>query len=125
MAVRLNPGFEYLGHLPGTVQQYRSDVEAGLISARSAVNAAGPITAGNQTTQQTSGRCAIAAGQSSVTITCPFIDVGSVVAAHIAQSTADTTATHVTRVVPAQGSVQIFVNANATAIVTIAWALLD
>jgi hypothetical protein len=123
MAVRLVDG--YLGHAPGTVQQYRSDTEAGLIAGNRAVNASGPVTAGNQTTQQNQGRAAIAAGQSSVTISCPQIDVGSVVVAHIAQTTADTTATHVTRVVPAQGSVQIFVNANATAVTTIAWALVD
>jgi hypothetical protein len=123
MAVRIIDG--YLGHAPGTVQQYRSDTEAGLILSNRAVNASGPVTAGNQTTQQNQGRAAIAAGQSSVTISCPQIDVGSVVFACVNQAAADTTLTSIVRVVTAQGSVTLHGNAAATAVTQVMWALVD
>lgn len=115
----------YAGYAAGTIVQLPTNVEASLISQGFAVNSAGPVTAGAVTTTQSSGRVAVAAGQSSVVVTNPAVNGESKIYAVVAQSTADTTFTSVVRVVPAAGFFTIFGPANATAATTIDWILMQ
>ncbi len=72
-------------------------------------------TPGAATQQGTQGRCAIAIGASSVTITNRNINAQSTVIAVFSGAAADATLTQILRVTPANGSVTITGNANATA----------
>ena len=88
---------------------------------------AGPVTAGpvaivGPVLQQ--GRVAVPAAGTSVVVAHNNVTSESHVYAVIAQTTADATATSVVRIVPANGSFTIFVNAAATAVTTIDWTLL-
>lgn len=99
----------------------------------SMVNPGNPATAftdssgtmGNVTISAARGRVAIAAGQSSVTVTASRATAQSVVAARIDQSTADTTLTSVVRVSVANGSFTIYGNASATATVPVRFAIIN
>lgn len=113
------------GYAPGTVIELSASTEAALIAAGQASASAGPPTPGAVSTTATSGCCAIAAGSSSVTITNPLISPQSLVWAVVAQAAADGTLLRVERVVCAAGSVTIYGTANATATVSIDWAILN
>ena len=113
------------GYASGTVAQFATSTEAALVAQGFGSVSAGPVTAGAVSVigvQQ--GRCAVAAAAASVVITHPGVTAESRIFAVIAQSTADTSATSVTRIVPAAGSFTIFVNAAATAATTIDWSLV-
>jgi hypothetical protein len=112
----------YGGYSAGQSVGLTASTEAALIASGGASNAA-TVTAGPLTTNQPAGVCAVLAGQSSVVITNPLITPQSRVWAVISQTTADTTALYVARVVAAAGSVTIFVNANATANTQIDWSI--
>ena len=104
----------------GTVTTLPASTEAALIAQGIATNG-GTLTTGAITSTEFCGRVSIAAGQSSVVVTHPWVTASSVVIAVVAQSTADGTLLRVERVVPAAGSFTIFGTANATAATTIAW----
>jgi hypothetical protein len=71
-----------------------------------------------------SGRCTISAGVSSVVVTNPLVDVNSKIYAVINQAAADTTLLRVERIVPSAGFFTIYGTANATAAVSVDWAIL-
>lgn len=114
----------YKGYASGAIVQLGTSEEAALIAQGLASNSAGPVTPGAVSTNATFGRVGIAAGSASVVITNPAFTTESKFAAFLSNGTADGTALYVTRIVPAAGSVQIFVNANATAAIAIDWTLL-
>lgn len=114
----------YAGYAAGTVVELPASLEATLIAANQATTSAGPPTAGPVTTTATSGACAIATGQSSITITNSLCTVQSIVFAVVAQAAADTTLLRVERVVAAAGSFTIYGTAAATANTTIDWVLI-
>ena len=115
----------YGGYAAGTVVELPKSTEDTLIAAGQATTSAGPPTPGAVTTTMPGGACAVAAAASSVVITNPLVTVHSLIYAVIAQTTADTTAFNVSRVVPANGSFTIFLNAATTAAVTVDWAILS
>jgi hypothetical protein len=115
----------YAGYLAGTVVELPSSTEATLIAAGQATASVGPPTAGNVTTTMSGGAAAVAAAASSVTITNPSITPQSLVMATISQVAADVTALYVARIVPAAGSVTIYTNAAATAVVTVDWCIVS
>lgn len=83
-------------------------------------------TPGNVTTTASRARVAIAAGQSSVTVTNTQVTADGSVFATIAQATADATLTHITRTVCAAGSFTVYGNAAATANTVIdTWFVLN
>lgn len=83
-------------------------------------------TPGNVTTSRSRARVAIAAGQSSVTVTNSQVSATATVFAQIAQATADATLTHIVRAVCGAGSFTVYGNAAATAATVIdTWFILD
>jgi hypothetical protein len=121
--VLLNRG--YKGYLANTVVKLATQEEAAIIAQGLGSNSAGPVTPGPVTTTAQMGRVGVAAGQGSIVITNPNIDAQSVVWAVVAQAAADTTALRVERILPAAGSVTIYLTANATAITYVDWCLLS
>ena len=127
MTVTLNK--TYAGYASGTTIQVPTNVENAIVAqgygtVASTSAAAAPST-GAVTTTMTAGRVAIAAGSSSVVVTCPSIDVNSKVWACVNQASADGTLLRVERVVPNAGYVTIYGTANATATTVIDWCLLQ
>ena len=114
----------YKGYAAGTIVQLATQEEAALIAQNFGTNSAGPVTAGAVTTTAQSGRVGVAAGQSSVVVTNPNIDANSKVFAVVNQAAADGTALRVERIVPAAGSVTIYLTANATAQTNVDWMLM-
>lgn len=82
-------------------------------------------TPGNVTNNNYHGRCAIAAGASSVTVTNSGATTVSSVFAVINQTSADATLTQIVRIATASGSFTIYGNATATAAVVIDWMLVS
>lgn len=117
-------GRSYAGYAAGTIVQLPTNVEAALIAQGLATTSAGPVTPGAVTTTANQGRVGIAAGSSSVVVTNPNITAESKIFAVVAQAAADGTLLRVERVLCAAGSFTIYGTANATAAVTIDWALL-
>lgn len=115
----------FAGYLAGTIVELPASTEAALIAQRLGSNSVGPVTPGAVTTTQPSGRVGIAAAGTSVVITNPNITEQSQVQASLCNAAADATATFITRIVPAAGSVTIHLNAAATAAVAIKWAIID
>lgn len=115
----------YAGYTSGTIVELPASVEAALIASGGAVDSAGPVTPGNVTTTANQGRVGIAAGASSVVVTHAAVNKQSVVTADVAQAAADGTLLRVERVVPADGSFTIYGTANATAAVSIKWAIVN
>lgn len=115
----------YMNNPAGTVCEFTAELEASLIAQGLAVTSAGPATSGAQTTLALSGSATIAAAASSVTITNPLITANMKIFAVIAQAAADGTALYVARIVPAAGSVTIYVNAAATAATVIDWSVVS
>lgn len=114
----------YGGYSAGQTVELPKSTEDALIAAGIASTSAGPATTGALSTNLSQGAATIAIGAASVMITNPNITAQSVVWAAINQAAADGTALYVARVVPAAGSVTIYVNANATALTRIKWAIL-
>jgi hypothetical protein len=118
----------YGGFAAGTTIQVPTSIEnaiaaAGIGSVASTA-AAAAVTQGAQTTSLPAGRVTIAIGSSSVVVTNASVDVNSKIFAVINQAAADTTLLRVERIVPAAGSFTIYGTANATAAVSIDWAIL-
>jgi hypothetical protein len=86
--------------------------------------AAAAVTTGALSTNLPAGRVTIAAGSSSVVVTNPLVDVNSKIFAVINQVAADGTLLRVERLVPGAGSFTIYGTANATANVSIDWAIV-
>lgn len=95
----------YGGYPAGTIVQLSTSIEAALIAAGLASNSAGPVTPGNVTTIQPSGRCGIAAAGTQVVVSNPAFTAESKFIAVLSNAAADTTATSITRIVPAAGQV--------------------
>jgi hypothetical protein len=117
-------GRSYAGYAAATIVQLSTNEEAALIAQGMATASAGPVTPGAVTTSKTAGRVGVAAAASSVVITNPAFDVNSKFLACLSNAAADGTATSISRITPAAGSVTFTLNAAATAAVAIDWALL-
>lgn len=118
-------GRSYAGYASGSTVQLSADEEAALIAQGSAADAgANDVTTGAVTTTKTFGRVGIAAGASSVVVTCDKVKASSRIHAVVAQAAADGTLLRVERIVPANGSFTIYGTANATATTYINWCLL-
>ena len=117
-------GKSYAGYAAGTIVQLPSQEEAALVAQGLASTSAGPVTPGAVTTTKTVGRVGIAAAGTSVVITNPAFTTESRFLAYLSNAAADTTATSITRITPAAGSVTFTLNAAATAAVAIDWVLL-
>lgn len=109
------------GYPAGSVVSLPTSTEQTLIASGQAITAAGPVTPGAVTTTMTSGMVAVLAGQSSVVVNQASCTPSSRIGAVVSQFTADATALHVTRVVPAAGFFTIFVVAAATLPTQINW----
>lgn len=114
----------YAGYLAGTIVQLPTSEEAALVAQGLASVSAGPVTAGAVTTSKTMGRAGIAAAGTSVTVTNAGFTTESRFAASLSNAAADATATSITRIVPAAGSVTFHLNAASTGIVAVDWMQL-
>ena len=114
----------YRGYAAGTIVQLQTSVEAALVAQGLASTSAGPVTPGAVSTDLPMGRVGIAAAGTSVVVTNPNFTAESRFVAYLSNAAADTTATSVTRITPAAGSVTFTLNAAATAAVAIDWAQL-
>lgn len=110
--------------VPTTLENSITSSSAGIGSVV-ATTAAAAVTPGAYTTTLPTGRCTIAIGSSSVVVTNPLVDVNSKIWAVVNQAAADATLLRVERIVPAAGSFTIYGTANATAAISIDWAILD
>lgn len=124
MTVQLSSQRGYGAYPAGAIVTLHPSTEAALITQNLATNSAGAITPGAQSSNEFSGRCAVAIGASSVVITNPNVSPQSKVSAVVNQAAADATLLRVERVVPAAGSFTIFGTANATAATVIDWWLV-
>ena len=122
MAVLLNRS--YAGYAAGAVVSLDTPTETALVNQGIASNTAAVPTAGAATANATSGRAVIATSGTSVVITNAYCTPNSKIAAFLNQAVADTTATGVSRIVPAAGSFTLSLNAAATAAVVIDWAFI-
>jgi hypothetical protein len=112
----------YRGYAAGTIVQLQTSMEAALIAQGLATASAGPVTPGAVTTDLSQGRVGIAAAGTSVVVTNPNFTTESKFVAYLSNAAADGTATSITRITPANGSVTFTLNAAATAAVAIDWA---
>ena len=116
----------YGGAVAGTVQSFSTELENALIAQNLATaSTRASTTTGNQTSSSLGGTVAIAAGASSVVVTCPYVDANSHVIANVAQAAADGTLLRVERIVCAAGSFTIFGTANATAATLVDWIVFN
>lgn len=113
----------YAGYLAGTIVQLSTQAEAALIAQGFATTSAGPVTPGNVTTTEVSGRVGVAAAGTAVVITNPRFTTESKFNINLSNIAGDATATSV-RVTPAAGSVTFTLNAASTGVVAIDWVLL-
>ncbi len=122
---------QYAGYPVGQIVGLNPSTESSLVASGGATFNTGPVTPGNVFTTENSGVVGVAAGQSSVTVTSPGIKAQTKVFAQIRGTATDATATSIQRVNPVDGanggpgSVTIALNANATAQVSIDWAILN
>ena len=107
----------------GSIVEFPASTEAALIAQGLATSSALNPTSGAYTTNQSQGTATIAAGASSVVITCALVTASSKVNAYVAQAAADGTLLRVERTVAAAGSFTVFGTANATAATVIDWAI--
>lgn len=114
----------YAGYPANTICQLATSTEAAIVAAGGGTVSVGPVTAGAVTTTMPSGRAGIAAAGTSVVITNASFNTESKFAAYLSNAAADASATFITRIVPAAGSVTFTLNAAATGIVAIDWSLL-
>tara|TARA_R110000868_G_scaffold10766_1_gene52206 strand:+ start:1137 stop:1547 length:411 start_codon:yes stop_codon:yes gene_type:complete len=118
----------YGGYAAGQTVQVPTSLETAIVAAGSgtvaSTAASAAVTTGALSTNLPAGRVSIAAASSSVVVTNPLVDVNTKIYAVINQAAADGTLLRVERIVPAAGSFTIFGTANATATVSIDWAIL-
>lgn len=117
-------GRPYGGYNAGTIVQLSTTIEAALVAQGIATVSAGPVTPGNITTTQPTGRVGIAAAGTSVTVSNSSFTTESKFTAYLSNAAADGTALYITRITPAAGSVTFTLNAAAAAAVAIDWAQL-
>lgn len=123
MTVLLNRAY---GASPaGAIITLPASTEAALIAQGIAQASAAVPTTGAQSSNEFAGRGAVAIGANTLVVTCPWITASSKVWAVVAQAAADATALRVERIVPALGSVTIYLTANATAATVVDWALIS
>lgn len=115
----------YGGYAAGTIVQLQTVTETALVAQGWATSSAGPVTPGNVTTTIPFGRVGIAAAGTSVTVSNTSFTTESKFNAYLSNGTADTTATSITRITPAAGSVTFTLNAAATAAVAIDWYQIE
>lgn len=114
----------YGGYAAGATAEFATSTEEALIAQKFGVAGAAAPTAGAVTTNQMSGKAAIATGASSVVVTNASVTARSRIVAQVAQAAADGTLLRVERVVPAAGSFTIFGTANATADTVVVWEIV-
>lgn len=112
----------YGGYAAGTIVQLQTSVEAALVAQGLAAVSAGPVTAGNVTTNQVQGRAGIAAAGTNVVVSNASFTTESKFVAALSNAAADATATFITRIIPAAGQVTFQLNAASTGIVAVDWA---
>jgi hypothetical protein len=123
MSVLLNRA--YSGHAAGSIVTLPKQLEDALIAQGIAsASTKASVAAGAVTANVAAGTVAIAAGQSSVVITSDKISAASKVFATVAQAAADGTLLRIDRIVPADGQVTLYGNANATAKVLVDWSVI-
>lgn len=116
----------YGSYPAGAIVALPASTEAALVTQGLAtVSSAVPAPTGAQSSQEFSGRAAVAIGAASVVITNPWITASTKVWAVVAQAAADSTAVRVERVVAAAGSATIYVTAAATAATVVDWAIVS
>ena len=115
----------YAGYLSGTIVQLLASEELALIAQGLAATSAGPVTAGAVTTSKSYGRVGIAAAGTNVVVTNANFTIDSKFLAFLSNSGADASATFITRIIPAAGSVTFQLNAASTGIVAIDWAQIS
>lgn len=120
----------YAGYSAGQTIQVPTALENSITSTTAgigsvaATTAAAAVTTGALSTNLPTGRVTVPIGASSVVVTNPLVDVNSKIWAVVNQAAADTTLLRVERIVPAAGSFTIYGTANATAAISIDWAIL-
>jgi hypothetical protein len=110
----------------GVTVEWTAELEAALIAqglASAALVTA--ITVGAQTSDTYEGTANVAIAAASVVITNSNITANSKVWACVGQAAADGTALRVERIVPAAGSVTIYMTAAATAATLVDWAIVN
>lgn len=122
MTVLLNQA--YAGYQAGTVVVLPAETESALVAQGLASVSSAVPTSGAVTVNILRGRAAMAAGASTLVITCPACTSSSIVFAQVAQTTADGTFTSVLRCTPSNGSFQINGPALATAATQISWLVV-
>ena len=122
MTVLLNQA--YAGYQAGTVVVLPAETESALVAQGLASVSSAVPTSGAVTVNILRGRAAMAAGASTLVITCPACTSSSIVFAQVAQATADGTFTSVLRCTPNNGSFQINGPALATAATQISWLVV-
>ena len=116
----------YDAYLAGTIVQLPTSIESALIAQGLASNsAAGPVTPGAVNSGgQTGGRVGFAAAASTLVVTSALCTTESKVMGFLSNAAADTTALSITRILPANGSFTIVLNAAATAAVAVDWSFV-
>lgn len=115
----------YQGHLAGAIVSLPAQLETALIAQQIAqADSVANVVAGNMSSNALAGTAAIAAAANSVTITNSQISPASKVVAYVNQAAADGTLLRIDRVVPGNGQVTLYGNANATAKVLVDWAII-
>lgn len=115
----------YQGMAAGQTVELSQELEAALVAQGLASTAtANTSSSGAQTQNTFYGMATIPIGSSSVVITNNLVTANSVVMAVVSQAAADGTLLRVERVLPAAGSFTVYGTANATAAVTVTWALI-
>lgn len=115
----------YGGYASGTIAHFPKSTEDALVAQGYGTATTSKPTAGAVTTNQMSGKAAIAAGAASVVVTHAQVVANSKITAQVSQSSADATLTSILRVTPAAGSFTITGNANATADTEVQWTIHD
>lgn len=114
----------YAGYLPGTIVQLDTPTETALVQQGFGTVSVGPVTPGNVSTTQFSGRVGIAAAGTAVVVTNPSFTTQTKFQVSLSNAAADSTATSV-RATPAAGSVTFTLNAASTGVVALDWAAPD
>lgn len=117
----------YGGYSAGQTVQVPTSLENSIVAAGAgtvaSTSASAAVTTGALSTNLPAGRCTVPIGSSSVVVTNPLVDVNSKIYAVINQAAADATLLRVERIVPSAGFFTIYGTANATAAVSIDWAI--
>jgi hypothetical protein len=126
MTILLTSVNGYKGYPSGNVITIDDPTEAALIAQGLAQTSSAAATPGPVSLLDVPrGRAGIAIGASSVTITNNMARQTSAIYAIINQAADDATLTSIRRVNTANGSFTIVGNANATAVVTVDWVIIN